>query len=254
LRARTEELKRLVEQRTAELTASLHDLEQQKLHTEERSREVERLNAVLNVHNAELAAQTRVAQLEMLRYQLNPHFLFNVLISIADLVQEDAKHAVRTLWSLMAYLRYALQPTGLPTVPLSEEIKAVESYLAIEKVRFEDRLIVTVESTPEADEIYVPGFMLQPLVENAIKYGMRTSPMPLEIGIRAAILEGALHLEVSNSGSLAVPEHITKPEGTGTGLRNIRERLRVLFPERHEFLLLEESGKVYVRISFYNAL
>jgi LytS/YehU family sensor histidine kinase len=90
--------------------------------------------------------------------------------------------------------------------------------------------------------------MLQPLVENALKYGMRTSPMPLTIAITASVREGALHLEVSNTGSLTIPENTTKPEGTGTGLRNIRERLQVLFPDRHEFSLLEDEGKVYVRI------
>lgn len=249
LRARTEELKRLVEQRTAQLTASLQDLATEKQRTENHAREVERLNEVLNAHNAELAAQTRTAQLEMLRYQLNPHFLFNALISIADLVQEDAKQAVRALRTLMAYLRYALQPAGLPTVPLSEEVKAVQSYLEIEKVRFEERLQISINTTPEADSYYVPGFMLQPLVENAVKYGMRTSPMPLVIAITADVNEhGVLHLEVSNTGSLIIPEHTTKPEGTGTGLRNIRERLQVLFPDRHEISLLEENGKVYVRI------
>lgn len=248
LRARTEELKRLVQERTAQLTASLQDVATEKHRAEEHAREVERLNDVLNAHNAELAAQTRTAQLEMLRYQLNPHFLFNALISIADLVQEDTKQAVRALRTLMAYLRYALQPAGMPTVPLSEEIKAVQSYLEIEKVRFEERLQVSVETTPESDKYYVPGFMLQPLVENALKYGMRTSPMPLAIAITASVREGALHLEVSNTGSLTIPENTTKPEGTGTGLRNIRERLQVLFPDRHEFSLLEDEGKVYVRI------
>lgn len=258
LRERNEELKRLVEQRTAQLTASMQDLEQQKSRTEERSQEVERLNAMLNTHNAQLAEQTRTAQLEMLRYQLNPHFLFNALISISDLVQEDSNHAVRTLRTLMAYLRYALQPAGLPTVPLSEEIKAVQSYLDIEKVRFEERLHVSIETTPEADDYYVPGFMLQPLVENAVKYGMRTSPMPLEICIRAAMKQeddgkSALHLEVSNSGSLTIPEHTTKPEGTGTGMRNIRERLQVLFPGRHSFSLSEEAGSVIARVTLRGA-
>ncbi|MFY7999622.1 MAG: two-component regulator propeller domain-containing protein [Candidatus Kapaibacteriota bacterium] len=251
LRLRNDELRRLVEQRTAELTASMQDLEKQRLHTEERSREVERLNDVLNTHNAELAAQTRTAQLEMLRYQLNPHFLFNALISISDLVQEDAKHAVRALRSLMAYLRYALQPAGLPTVPLSEEINAVQNYLAIEKVRFEERLNVIIETTPDADDYYVPGFMLQPLVENAIKYGMRTSLMPLEIRIKANMLEGALHLEVWNSGSLKLPDNTAKPEGTGTGMRNIQERLQVLFPERHEVSLSEDDGQVRVSVVLY---
>lgn len=257
LRLRNEELKRLVEERTAQLTDSMHNLEQQKRHTEERSQEVERLNTMLNAHNAQLAEQTRTAQLEMLRYQLNPHFLFNALISISDLVQEDKHHAVRALRTLMAYLRYALQPAGLPTVPLSEEIKAVQSYLEIEKVRFEERLQVSIETTSEADNYYVPGFVLQPLVENAVKYGMRTSKMPLEISIHAEVrnetASKVLYLEVRNSGSLKIPDHTTKPEGTGTGMRNIRERLQVLFPERHTFSLIEESGVVSARITLSTA-
>lgn len=253
LRARNEELQRLVDERTKQLRTSLHDLEEQKHRTEEHAREVERLNAVLNAHNADLAEQTRKAQLEMLRYQLNPHFLFNALISISDLVQEDSNLAVKMLHTLMEYLRYALQPSGLPIVPLAEEIHAVQSYLAIEKIRFEDRLIVTIDIQPEAHNFYVPSFMLQPLVENAIKYGMRTSPMPLKIDIHASLCmqstgEEALVLEVRNSGSLHIPEHTNKPAGTGTGLRNIRERLDVLFPCKHTMSLTEHDGYVQVHV------
>jgi sensor histidine kinase YesM len=246
---RTEELKRLVDERTSQLQSSYQELEVEKQRTEEHSTEVQRLNDVLNAHNAELAQQTRTAQLEMLRYQLNPHFLFNALISINDLIQEDPKHAARTMTMLMAYLRYALQPAGLPSTPLSEELKALRSYLAIEQVRFEERLQVHFEIAPEAESVRVPSFLLQPLVENAIKYGMRTSSMPLRIWVVAKRTEEQrLVVEVINSGTLHVPEGVTKPEGTGTGLRNIRERLQVLFPEKHRLELSEQSGRVCVRI------
>jgi ligand-binding sensor domain-containing protein len=256
LRARAAELERVVEERTAQLRRSLEDLERQKQETENHAREAERLNAALNAHNAELAAQTRVAQLEMLRYQLNPHFLFNALISIQDLAREDAAHASRALTALMAYLRYALQPAGLPTVTLSEEIAAVQSYLEIEKVRFEERLRIWFEINDDASRARVPAFVLQPLVENAIKYGMRTSPMPLEICIAASLRASesaapfaqTLTLEVWNSGSLHLPENAYKPDGTGTGLRNIRERLQALFPKRHSLTLAEEprEGRTFV--------
>ena len=253
LQKRTDELKRVVEERTSQLQRSYQDLAHAKERTEEHSQEVQRLNDVLNAHNAELAAQTRTAQLEMLRYQLNPHFLFNALISITDLIIEDPKHATRTMTTLMAYLRYALQPPGLPTTPLSEEVKALRSYLAIEQVRFEERLSVHLEIAVEAESVRVPGFLLQPLVENAIKYGMRTSPMPLRIWVMADVSNSdagkILTLEVINSGTMRLPDGVAKPEGTGTGLKNIRERLQVLFPEKHDISLSERQGKVVVRVT-----
>jgi ligand-binding sensor domain-containing protein len=235
LRARTAELTRVVDDRTAQLQHSLQ--------------EVKRLNDVLNAHNAELAEQTRTAQLEMLRYQLNPHFLFNALISISDLTREDPEHGIRALATLMAYMRYALQPAGLPTVKLSEEIHAVRSYLTIEQVRFEERLEVKFVIQQEAEAWQIPGFMLQPLVENAVKYGMRTSPMPLKIEIAARVPKAnILEITITNSGSLTIPGHTTKPEGTGTGMRNVRERLQVLFPARHSVDLWENDRHVSVRV------
>lgn len=247
-RKRNAELKRLVDERTSQLQHSFRDLALEKQRTEERSNEVQRLNEVLNEHNTELARQTRTAQLEMLRYQLNPHFLFNALISISDLIKEDPALATRTMTTLMAYLRYALQPAGLPTTPLAEEVKALSSYLTIEKVRFEERLQVEFEIAKEAESVKVPSFILQPLVENAIKYGMRTSPMPLRIWVLAEYRERELLLEVVNSGTLHLPDGVVKPEGTGIGLTNIRERLQVLFPNNHEFSLFEENGRVHARI------
>ncbi len=237
------QLEGLVNERTSQLQQSYHALEAEQERTENHATEVQRLNEALNTHNAELSQQTRHAQLEMLRYQLNPHFLFNALISISDLITEDPKHAVRTMTMLMAYLRYALQPAGLPTTPLSEEVLALGNYLAIEQVRFEERLRVEIDIAPEAATVRVPSFLLQPLVENAIKYGMRTSQMPLHIrvlgNINQTMAGKTLVLDVLNSGSLTMPEGISKPSGTGTGLQNIRERLEVLFPKKHR-LSLEE--------------
>ncbi len=252
LRIRTDQLERLVNERTSQLQHSYQELAVEKHRTEEQAQEVLRVNTILNEHNAELAQQTRAAQLEMLRYQLNPHFLFNALISISDLIGENPKHATRAMTTLMAYLRYALQPAGLPTTPLAEELKALRSYLTIEQVRFEERLRVHFDIDLAAEDVLVPSFLLQPLVENAVKYGMRTSAMPLSIWVSAHLHNDApmphLTLEVVNSGSLHFPDNAPKPEGTGTGLKNIRERLQVLFPDAHEFSLFEENGKVYVRI------
>lgn len=241
------QLEGLVSERTSQLQQSYHALEAEQQRTENHASEVQRLNEALNAHNTELSQQTRHAQLEMLRYQLNPHFLFNALISISDLIGEDPKHAVRTMTMLMAYLRYALQPVGLPTTPLSEEIVALKNYLAIEQVRFEERLRVEIDIAPEAATVRVPSFLLQPLVENAIKYGMRTSQMPLHIKVLGSIRHNTngktLVLEVLNSGSLTMPEGISKPSGTGTGLQNIRERLEVLFPKKHRVSLEEIRAK-----------
>ena len=139
------------------------------------------------------------AQLAMLRYQLQPHFLFNALSSIRALVREDQERARTMVTQLAEFLRYTLETAPADMVPLAAEIASIRDYLAIEKVRFEDRLDVVIDTTPQAEECPVPGFLLNPLVENAVKHGARQGIGPLRILLRARFDAARLTIEVANT-------------------------------------------------------
>jgi two-component system LytT family sensor kinase len=182
---------------------------------------------------ANLLAQT--AQLQMLRYQLNPHFLFNSLNSIWALIDEDKKASKEMVSELAEFLRYSLMSKNYSDVPLRQEIEAIRHYLSIEKKRFEEKLEVEFDIDPEAEEFPVLSFILNPLVENAIKYGMRTSILPLKIIITAKVRNHSLMLQVSNTGKWVTAVEKENGSGTGTGLQNIRLRLENAFPGKSGF-------------------
>jgi hypothetical protein len=190
------------------------------------------------------------ARLQMLRYQLNPHFLFNALNSVRALIQDDKKHAKEMITELSEFLRYSLLHRDHQDVPLQEELDAVRHYLSIEKKRYEDKLQVKFAIEPDAEQYPILSFLIHPLVENAIKYGMKTSTMPLRIGIETSVRDGNLRIAVTNSGSwLSAPESGTgQAEGTGTGLTNVRARLENAYPGRHRFTVEQNDGCVAVRI------
>ena len=204
---------------------------------------------LLRTEKAELLAQS--AQLQMLRYQLNPHFLFNSLNSIRALILEDQGKAREMVTELAELLRYSLVSKNSGDVPFSEEITAIQHYFAIEKKRYEENLSVTFDIDPLAEEYPIPSFLVHPLVENAVKYGMKTSTMPLEISIIAKVIENQLLLTVKNSGVWIQEddESRSRPAGTGTGLRNVKERLENRFPGDYSLLTSQEDGCVVVKIS-----
>lgn len=186
------------------------------------------------------AALAQQAQLEMLRYQLNPHFLFNALNSIRASIDEDSQRAKRMITEFSEFLRYSLLNTNAENIPLREELAAIRNYLAIEQIRFEDKLTVSYEIEPAAEAFRLPGFLVYPLVENALKHGMEQG-MPLQLRLRAAVHNGALTVEVANSGQWQVNGN---GASLGIGLRNVRERLTQLFPERSRFEIRAEQGWV----------
>jgi len=188
------------------------------------------------------------AQLQMLRYQLNPHFLFNSLNSIWALIDEDKKASKEMVSELAEFLRYSLVSKNYADVPLREELEAMRHYFSIEKKRFEEKLEVGFEIDPEAGDFPVLSFILHPLVENAVKYGMRTSKMPLKIVVEARVKLGVLTLSVSNTGKWIEP--IEKPDGngTGTGLNNIKLRLENAFPGRTRFDIGQVDDRVLATI------
>jgi two-component system, LytTR family, sensor kinase len=178
----------------------------------------------LERRTATLRAAAQAAELRALRYQINPHFLFNTLNSLSSLVMTGKRdEAERMLLNLSSFFRTSL--TGDPTedVPLGEEILLQRLYLDIEQVRFPTRLRVAFDVPQALETVCVPGLILQPVVENAVKYGVSRTTRPVTVTIRAEEAPDALRLIVTDDGDPA-PAH-SGVEGTGTGLRNVRDRL-----------------------------
>jgi len=197
---------------------------------------------------ANLLAQD--AQLRMLRYQLNPHFLFNSLNSIRALIDEDEMKAREMITELSEFLRYSLDSKDYADVPLKHEMEAIRHYFAIQKKRYEDKLEVVYDIEPNAGEYPVLSFLIHPLVENAVKYGMRTSPIPLTVGLTAKTSASRLMIEVRNTGKWVEPGQLENQlySGTGTGLDNVRLRLENAFPGHHCLEFFEKDGCVHVRL------
>ncbi|MCP3136289.1 sensor histidine kinase [Pyxidicoccus xibeiensis] len=189
------------------------------------------------------------ARWKMLRYQVNPHFLFNALNSIRALVDEEPGRARQMITELADFFRYSLLETQARDVPLGDELRAVRSYLEIQRIRFEERLCVSFDVEPRAEEVRLPGFLIHPLVENAVKHGLDTRKGPVELRIRAAVVGNVLEVEVANTGRWVEPGAPSPVVGTGTGLANVRERLEHAFPGRHRFGLREDDGWVRASLS-----
>ena len=188
------------------------------------------------------------AQLEMLRYQINPHFLFNALNSIRASVDEDAGRAKRMITQLSEFLRYSLLHEGEKLTTLREEVEAVRNYLAIEKIRFEEKLEFRYEIDPKAEDFQLPGFLLNPLVENAVKHGSRSGG-PLRIELEVHANGDGLEIEVRNTGALKDGDI----NGNGIGLANVRERLERQFGPRGRFDISQRNGEVVARIEVLDA-
>lgn len=207
---------------------------------------------------ADLSRQLAEARLQALRMQLNPHFLFNTMNSIAMLVRRgDSAQAVRMLAGLSELLRYVLEEKPPQEVPLRQELAFVERYLEIERARFPDRLRVTIDATPDALDALVPNLVLQPLVENALRHGVSRRATLGTIEIRAHRADGDLLLAVADDGpglGTASRDGVTPESGIpvssgGIGLRNTANRLAQLYGGRGRLELESpESGGVVARV------
>ncbi|MEM1412440.1 MAG: histidine kinase [Pseudomonadota bacterium] len=200
------------------------------------------------------AAMAHEAQLKMLRYQLNPHFLFNTLNAISTLVLErDTKLANRMVTELSRFLRFSLDNDPLQKITLEEELEAIGLYLGIEKVRFEDRLQLVEDIETEARRALIPSLLLQPLVENAIKYGIARSEAGGTLRISARVFAGELLLELADDGPGCALVDGAIPGAKGVGLRNTQERLEELYGAAHGFRLSDTDPHgltVNIRIPF----
>lgn len=205
---------------------------------------------------ARIESQLKIARLshelkmQMLRYQLDPHFLFNALNAILTLIYVNAEAAAGMIVQLASYLRYLLVSRNKMEITVAEEVEAAQDYLAIEKLRFENKLIVKTDIDNEVGKYLIPAFIIQPLLENAIKYGLRTKSLPLELLLSIKLKEEMLHFCVANSGYWIdeVKDDSSARTSLGVGLQNIRKRLRQRYPGRHSFNIHEQEGWVYVEI------
>lgn len=197
----------------------------------------------LQVEQLRLAASVKEAELRALKSQVNPHFLFNSLNSLRALIDEDAPKARESVTRLANMLRYSLQSGQQETVPLEEEIRIVEDYLALELIRHESRLRVRWTVSDDARARPVPPMLLQTLVENAVKYGISTRREGGEVVITASIEADNLHIGVTNPGEVATPASAAAARAgssTGVGLRNASERLKLLFGDKARLTLAAE--------------
>ena len=204
------------------------------------------------------AAMAHEAQLKMLRYQLNPHFLFNTLNAISTLIlEQQTEPANRMVTRLSSFLRYSLDNDPMQKITLEQELAALKLYLDIEKVRFEERLSLELDIGEEAARALIPSLLLQPLVENAIKYGIALSEEGGRLRIAAKVFAGDLLLELSDDGPGAELVDGLIPNANGVGLRNTQERLAELYGILHSFRLSQTSPHgltVNIRIPFETAL
>ncbi|MBV8642410.1 MAG: histidine kinase [Candidatus Eremiobacteraeota bacterium] len=178
-----------------------------------------------NMQLAQLNAKLAQAQLSTLRHQIEPHFLFNALNSIAGLIRENKPNeAINTLVSLSDFLRRTLSESNRQEVALSEELDFVKEYLATQKVRFAERLQLSVDVPTELQNATVPNLILQPLVENAIKHGIAKRKEGGSVRIAATSQENRLSISIANDGPPLAPDW----EG-GVGITNVRARLQALY-------------------------
>ena len=166
------------------------------------------------------------AQLETLRYQINPHFLFNSLNTISSFIRSKPDQADGVLHDLAAIFRYSLDTSSKNLVPLSEEIESVERYLNIEKARFGDLLNMNFDIPQQMKTIEIPPLLLQPLIENAIKHGMDEGPLKIDLNI--SIIESSLHIVVADNGPGFTKKQLNNDISSGIGLSNIQQRVELI--------------------------
>lgn len=233
-------LEGIVADRTAELAA--------------KNRELERLNRVEQDEKLAALLSEEKARLELLRYQLNPHFLFNSLNSIRALVFAHPEAAGEMVTKLAEFCRWTLTRGSDETATVADEIEMVRTYLDVEKVRWQEALVTSIEVDDTARTERLPQFLLLPLIENAIKYGSKTSPATLEVRVTIRTDGDYLACEVANTGRWVMPAAESSPTSTLIGLDNLRQRLARHYGPGCEIAIARDPGWVRMRLRLKRGL
>jgi two-component system LytT family sensor kinase len=192
-----------------------------------------------NIERIKMRASIEASEAKILKAQINPHFMFNALNSIRALIIEEPKKAQNGITQLSNILRSSLVANRRITIPLKEELKTVEDYLALEKVRYEERLQSTLEIDQNTLHVEVPPMMLQTLVENAIKHGVQKAERWGFVEIKANLLDDMLEMNIRNTGIFV--DHNNHEDHSGFGLENTRRRLRLIYGDRASFDIFQEE-------------
>jgi len=195
------------------------------------------------VRATRLEAQLAQAQLQALKMQLHPHFLFNTLHSISALVHKNADAADKMIARLGDFLRLTLENSGAQEVSLAQELEFLKCYLEIERIRFEDRLAVQIDVEPQTLDARLPNLILQPIVENAIRHGISTRTSAGRIEMEARRLNGALQVQVTDNGpGLSSGSNTGSIVKAGVGLANTQARLKQLYGDEHRLDLANAAS------------
>ena len=186
---------------------------------------------------AKLQTELAQAQLENLRLQLQPHFLFNTLNTISSVMYEDVRAADAMITQLGDLLRLTLQASRTHEIPLAEELEIARLYLDLMQKRFENKLQVSYAIDPSLNDTLVPQLVLQPLLENSLRHGMKSGNGPIELSVAAHREDGSLVLQVLDSGCGLGETDSSAIFVRGVGLSNIRDRLAHLYGDRQQFLI-----------------
>ena len=197
---------------------------------------------------SQLEARLAQSRLQVLKMQLHPHFLFNTLNAISELIHKDPESAERMIGDLSDLLRMSFENLETQEIPLKQELEFLRKYLEIEQMRFHDRLRIEMEIAPDTLDAKVPNMILQPLVENAIKHGLAPRSEGGKIEIGAVKNNGNLSLTVKDDG-IGIPFNDTENLPEGVGLSNTRRRLKHLYGDRHKFDLTSENKGLRVNLT-----
>ena len=197
-------------------------------------------------HAVRAEAEALRLELEELRLQLDPHFLFNALNGVAEEIPEHPVAALAMLRDLTAYLRNSLDSINQTIVTIDTEVEGLSAYLGVQKARFGDRLRTHIHVEHAAGGRRIASFLLQPLVENAVKYGRREEGLDVHIDIRAG--GDVLHIQIENTGRLEDGAS-SRRRRSGIGLENVKRRLDLHYPGRHAFTLSDSANRVVAKLT-----
>lgn len=202
-------------------------------------------------HKAETLAKD--VQLKMLRYQINPHFLFNVLNSIYTLIDDNTDKAKKLVIDMSEYYRYTLNKQQL-TVSVEKEVESILKYLEIQKTRFEEEFEYEISIDESVKSVLIPSFIIHLLIENAVKYGTKTMKQKLIIRLSGVLVNKNLIIRVSNTGKLLNDPQFSEnnSNGTSNGIENLKSRLGLYYNNDYSFSLKEEEGWVVASIEINN--